>query len=489
MASPAQITTKASGVATAPLVPTQTAAFGHLIFVLAALAALMSSIDYTIVAVAIPQLVVSFDASLALVSWTLTSYQLVQLIMLPLSGKLSDSFGRKRVFLFCVGIFTFGSLLCAIAPNIWFLIVARGVQAVGGGGLVPSSVGIVAEQYPLRRAQAIGLLTSMQPIGSIIGPNVGGFILEHWTWREMFIINIPIGAAVVVGVGLILHEKSTVRRSRHIDVTGLVLFGSAITLLLLALTAAGDDPTLWQGPWIWLGVGISIVLFVAFIWWIKRAEDPLMEYRLVAQPPYVAVNLYNLLFGAAVFGFFSFLPTYAVLVFGLDPFLSGAVLTPRAIVTVVTSILASVYIIRLGYRAPMLIGMALTAIMLVILGFAKTEVQIGPVAFGGFWFLAAILVVGAVGSGLSTPASSNAAIDLAPDRAAALTGIRNMFRLTGGVISIAGVVVALTLFPDQATGLATIFGWLALPVLMAAPLAFAIPDTSGQRRKRLLVDE
>ncbi len=482
MASPAQITTETPGVVTAPIAPSQTAAFGHLLFVLAALAALMSSIDYTIVAVAIPQLVVSFDTSLAVVSWTLTSYQLVQLIMLPLSGKLSDSFGRKRVFLFCVGIFTFGSLLCAIAPNIWFLIVARGVQAVGGGGLLPSSVGIVAEQYPLRRAQAIGLLTSMQPIGSIIGPNLGGFILEHWTWREMFIINLPIGVAVVVGVGLILHEKSVTRRERHIDMPGLVLFSSAITLLLLSLTAAADDPSLWQGPWVWLGIAVSILLFVAFLWWIRHADDPLMEYRLVAERPYVAVNLYNFLFGAAIFGFFSFLPTYAVLVFGLDPFLSGAVLTPRAIVMVVTSILASVYIIKLGYRAPMLIGMALTAIMLVILGFAKTSVQFGSITLGGFWLLAAILVLGAVGNGLSTPSSSNAAIDLAPEKAAALTGIRNMFRLTGGVISIAGVVVGLTLFPDQATGLATIFAWLALPVLLAAPLAFAIPDAPRRRR-------
>jgi MFS family permease len=195
-----------------------------------------------------------------------------------------------------------------------------------------------------------------------------------------------------------------------------------------------------------------------------------MEYRLVARRPYVAVNIYNLLFGASVFGFFSFLPTYAVHVFGLDPFLSGAVLTPRAIVMVITSILCSVYIIKLGYRAPMLIGMALVAIMLVFLGQAHMEVQVGPVTFGGFWFLASILVVGAVGNGLSTPSSSNAAIDLAPDRAAALTGIRNMFRLTGGVISIAAIVVALTLFPDQARGLSTIFAWLALPVLLAAPL-------------------
>jgi Na+/melibiose symporter-like transporter len=297
----------------------------------------------------------------------------------------------------------------------------------------------------------------------------------------MFIINVPIGAAVVVGVGLILHETSTKRQARHIDVPGLVLFGSAITLLLLSLTAAGDDPSLWQGPWIWVGVAVSIALFVAFLWWIRHADDPLMEWRLVAQRPYVAVNLYNVLFGAAIFGFFSFLPTYAVLVFGFDSFLSGAVLTPRAVVMIVTSILASVYIIKLGYRAPMLIGMALTAIMLVILGFAKTQVQIGSVTFGGFWFLASILVLGAVGSGLSTPSSSNAAIDMAPDRAAALTGIRNMFRLTGGVISIAVIVAMLTLFPDQATGQATIFAWLALPVMLAAPLAFAIPDAPKVR--------
>ena len=228
-----------------------------------------------------------------------------------------------------------------------------------------------------------------------------------------------------------------------------------------------------------------MILFGGFLWWIRHAADPVMEYHLVAQRPYLAVNIYNFLFGAAVFGFFSFLPTYAVLVFGLDPFLSGAVLTPRAIVMVATSILTSVYIIKLGYRIPMLLGMALVALMLIILSQARTQVQVGSVTFGGFWFLAAILLLSAVGNGLSTPSSSNAAIDTAPDRAAALTGIRNTFRLTGGVISIAAMVVALTLFSDQALGLATIFGWLALPVLLAAPLAFAIPDLSRERRKRV----
>jgi EmrB/QacA subfamily drug resistance transporter len=472
------------GAAVAPVTRARVGAERHVFFVLAAAAALMSSIDYSIVAVAIPDLTSAFDASLALVAWTLSSYQLVQLIMLPASGKLSDSFGRKRVFLLCVVSFTLGSLLCAVAPTIWFLIAARAIQAIGGGGLVPSAVGIVADQYHDHRAQTIGLFTSVLPLGSIIGPNVGGFILEHWTWREMFIVNVPIGVVVLLGVGLLLREK-TVRRVRHIDFPGLALYAGAISLLLLSLTAAGDDPSLWQGATIWIGIAVSVVLFAAFIWYIKHADDPVMEYRLVATPPFLAANLYNLFFGAAAFGFFSFLPTYAVLVFGMDAFESGAVLTPRAIVSVTTAVLASVYIIRLGYRLPMLIGMALVALMLVLLGPGWTQVKIGPVTFGGFWFLASILTIGAVGNGLSTPSSSNAALDLAPDRAAALTGIRNMFRLTGGVISISVVVVGLTFFQDQARGLATIFALLAVPILLAAPLALLIPDTARERVDRL----
>ena len=472
---------KPANVAPSALTRSKVGTARHIVFVLCVLAALMSSIDFTIVSVAVPQFTRAFDTSLTLIAWTLTGYQLVQLVMLPLSGKLSDSFGRKRVFLLCVGTFTVGSLLCGLAPNIWFLILARLIQAVGGGGLMPCTVGVIADQYPDRRAQAVGLFTSVMPIGSIIGPNLGGFILEHWSWREMFFVNVPLGVIVVLAVASLLHEQS-VRTARHIDVAGLALFASAITLLLLSLTVAGNDPTLWRSLPVLGGVLGSVALFAGFVWYIRNAEDPLMEYRFMARPPFLAVNLYNFFFGAAVFGFSSFLPTYAVLVFGMDAYLSGAVLTPRAIVMIVISVLASLFIIKLGYRVPMLVGMALVALMLLLLGPGWTQVQIGPWTFGGFWFLASILVISGAGNGLSTPSSSNAALDLAPEKAAALTGIRSMFRLTGGVISISGVVAAMTFFPDQARGLATIFALLALPVFLAAPLALLIPDTANQRR-------
>lgn len=453
----------------------------HIFFVLAALAVLMGSIDSTIVAVAIPQLTTAFSAPLAWVAWTLTVYQLVQVVMLPLAGKLSDTFGRKSVFLACVGLFTLGSLLCGLAPSIWPLVAARALQALGGGGLVPSAIGVVADHYRSRRAQAIGLFTSVFPIGGIIGPNLGGFILEHWTWREMFFVNVPIGVVVMVGVALLL-EPTGQRKAHRLDLVGLALYAGAIVLLLAAMTAAADDPALWTNPLLWGAVVASVALAGVFLWHIRHTDDPVMEYELVAHQPFLSANLYNLLFGAAAFGFFSFIPTYAVYRFGFSALLSGTVLTPRAVAMIVSSVLASLYVIRLGYRLPMLVGMGLVGLTLVLLGTGWTGVSLGGVRLEGFWFLAAVVCFSGVGMGLSNPASSNAALDLAPEKAAVLTGIRSMFRLTGGMLSIAGVVLGLTFFPDQAQGLSVIFGVLSLSLLAAVPLVFTIPDTARARR-------
>ena len=455
----------------------------HVFFALAGFAVLMGSIDTTIVAVAIPNLTTALDAPLILVGWTLTAYQLVQVVMLPLAGKLSDSLGRRRVFLFCVGTFTLGSLLCGLAPSIGFLIAARALQAIGGGGLMPSAVGVISDTYREHRAQARGLFTSVLPIGGIVGPNLGGFILEHWTWRDMFFINLPIGVIVFIGAALLL-EKDGPRKSRHIDFLGVALYAGAIALLLGAMTLVGQDPELWKSPLLWGAVAASLGLVVVFFRHIRRAADPVMDYNLVLRPPFLQANLYNMVFGASVFGASSFIPTYAVYHFGMSPQFSGSVNTPRALVMIVTSIVASMWIIKTGYRLPMVIAVCLISASLAMLGLGVTGVQIGAFDFSGFWFLATILTIGGFGMGLSAPSSNNAALDMAPDRAAALTGVRGMFRLTGGILSIAGIVLALTFFPDRGQGLVVIYGCLSVAVLGAVPLALSIPDTARERWKR-----
>ncbi len=458
----------------------------HTFFVLAALAVLMGSIDGNIMTVALPQLEAGLEAPLAWIGWTLTIYQLVQIVMFPLAGKLSDALGRRRVFVFFVATFTAASVLCALAPNVGLLIVFRALQAVGGGGLLPSAIGIVSEQYQERRMQAIGLITSAMPMGSIVGPNIGGFLLEVSSWRSLFWVNVPIGIAIVLGVLLVLPRSKRVepRPALDLDVLGLGLYATAIVLLMLGMTLVANDPALLRSPLVWALVAASLVLGVVFVWHVRRARNPVMEYALLARNPFLASNVYNFFFGAVTMGFFSFIPYFAVVRYGFSPFESGALLTPRAFIVVITSILCSVYVLRIGYRVPLLLSGALVVATFLLLVPDWSHVQVAGVGISTFWMLAAVLSVGGVGMGLSIPVSNNVSIDLAPHKAAAISGIRGTFRLTGGAVSVAAVVTALSFFPNPATGLTTIFLALAVLTVLVTPRVFLIPDTARQRRLR-----
>jgi EmrB/QacA subfamily drug resistance transporter len=462
------------------VVPGSSALLRHIGFGLAALAVLMASIDGTITVVALPELTDSLHTSLALVGWTLTSYQLVQIVMYPLAGQLSDMFGRRRVFLFCVITFTVSSLLCGLAPNVYVLIVFRAVQAVGGGGLLPSVIGLIADEYREHRAQAIGLISSIMPIGSIVGPNLGGLLLANWTWRAMFFINVPIGIALVFGFMFLMpgSDSQSHRKRLQVDAVGLLQFMGAIVSLMYAMTLIADDPSQALNPLVWTLFVASAVLVVAFVRHSRRTANALMEYRLLAGRPFLAANLYNFLFGAVTMGFYSFIPFYAVVKFGLTPFESAAVLTPRAIVVMATSAIASMYVKRLGYRVPMLLGMVFVGATFMLMAQGWSSVNLGVVVIQGFWLLAIIISIGGFGMGFANPASSNAAIDQAPDKAASITGIRGVFRLAGGTISISCVVLALSLFQDQAAGLDLIFMVFTGVLLLTVPLVLLIPEAA-----------
>src|SRR4051812_41075930 len=207
-------------------------------FSLAWLSLLMFSIDFTIVSVALRTIVEDLDTTLVLAGWTMTAFALTQTIVLPLIGKLGENFGQMRVFVACVVLFIIGSLLCGLAPNIYVLIACRVLQALGGGGFFPAATGIVAQQFPRTRSRMIGLFASIFPIGAILGPNLGGFIIEHFGWRDVFFINVPIGVLVI---GLLAkqalgEEPARQERKRSIDVLGTLLFAACVVGFLLALT-------------------------------------------------------------------------------------------------------------------------------------------------------------------------------------------------------------------------------------------------------------
>jgi MFS family permease len=329
----------------------------------------------------------------------------------------------------------------------------------------------------------IGLFASIFPMGGILGPNLGGFIIEHYGWRLIFLINVPLGALIV---GLLARQalapqQTSAGARRRIDVIGAALFASAIVALLLALTLLGDDPSLIRGPIFWLLLVGSVVLLGLFVWQETRATDPIVDLSLVVRQPFLVVNIFGVLTGICFMGFFSFIPYFATVQYGMGPLESGAILTPRSVVMIPVSTITSFMLARIGYRRPMLVGMICVTTALLLLGLNIGGGRLGPFEVSPIVPLLGIMALSGLGMGLLIPASNNAGLDLLPRRAAVISGLRGLFNSTGGVLGTAVIVVWLALSPDKAAGLRTVFTALGLVMLATIPLVFLIPDRARER--------
>ncbi len=212
----------------------------YLIFVTAALGLLMYSIDSTVVAVAFPNFIKEFGTNVLWAAWTISIYLIAVTTVMPLAGNLSDSFGRKKIFLISLILFTASSLACGLAPNIYTLVGFRFLQGIGGASFLPTAAGIVSDHFPENRERAIGLFTSIFPIGGIIGPNLGGWIVSRYSWRYIFYINLPIGMGLIVLIVILLKDSKVFSRP-HIDIVGASFFSGAILFLMLGLNLIGES--------------------------------------------------------------------------------------------------------------------------------------------------------------------------------------------------------------------------------------------------------
>ncbi len=452
------------------------------IFVVVSLALLMSSIDSTIVAVGLPSMMAGLHTNLVWIGWVLTGYSLMQTIIMPMAGKLSDDFGRKNLFLGCVVLFTGSSMLCALAPNVYLLIFFRVLQAIGGGAFMPSAAGIVSDVFGAKnRGTAIGLFTSVFPIGGIIGPNLGGWVIDNFSWRAMFSVNVPIGI-VLLAVGVfLLPSGGRVATSRSIDLVGAGAFAAGIVGIMYGMTVWGNEVNFSAQVVLWIVLGIAALLY--FVYHEGHSRDPMIDLRLLKERAFFAANLYNLLYGALVFGFFSFIPLYAVDQYGLSASAAGFILTPRAVVMIAVSAISSFMLIRFGYRLPMIIGIVLVAISL----FLTSQGWHNKTFFGhgvsNVVLLSSLIMISGFGVGIGGPAANNAAIELMPDAVARITGLRGMFRTTGGVLGTASIVLFLSHYKNQGVGLEHVFFGLSILVLLVIPPIFLIPDNARLRRK------
>jgi MFS family permease len=169
-----------------------------LIFAIVSMGLFMVSVDGTVVATALTSLQRELHAGVQWGAWTITIYSLGQVLVMPLAGRISDMYGRKRVFLAAIVLFTVTSLLCGLAQNIQMLVALRAVQALGGGSIMPAASGIVSDHFGRNRDRALGMFTSIFPIGGVVGPILGGVFVTYWSWRGIFLVNVPIGLALLI---------------------------------------------------------------------------------------------------------------------------------------------------------------------------------------------------------------------------------------------------------------------------------------------------
>src|SRR3954452_18624331 len=251
---------------------------------------LISALDANIMQTASPTIVRQLGG-MELFAWVFSVYMLASTITVPLYGKLSDMYGRKRLLMISVGLFTFGSILCGIANSMVMLIVFRGIQGLGAGGMIPLSMIIVGDLFTIeKRGKIQAVFSSIWAISSIIGPILGSFFVEALTWRWIFFINIPIGVAAVLC--LIPYKEAAEYKKTHIDYKGFFLFGISITLLLLSTSLSN---ALWY-------VISGVIGFILFVLVERKERYPFLPVTLFKNKGLLSTNLFMLVYCLSFYG-------------------------------------------------------------------------------------------------------------------------------------------------------------------------------------------
>lgn len=322
---------------------------------------LVAALDQTIVSTALPTIVGELGG-LNHLSWVVTAYLLASTVSTPLWGKLGDLIGRKTLYQTSIVIFLVGSILCGIAQDMAQLIAFRAIQGLGGGGLMVLSQAIIGDVVPPReRGRYQGLFGAVFGVTSVAGPLLGGFFVDHLTWRWVFYINLPVGAIALVVIAAALHARESRGRPK-IDYLGVALLAGGTTCLVL-LTTFGGTTFPWASFQI-IGLGaVAIVLLVIFVMVERRAAEPVLPMGLFGNPIFSVTAGIGFIVGFAMMGALSFLPLFMQVVNGATPTASGLRLLPMMIGLLVTSLVSGQMISRTGrYKIFPILGTAVMAI-------------------------------------------------------------------------------------------------------------------------------
>jgi EmrB/QacA subfamily drug resistance transporter len=351
---------------------------------------LLAALDQTIVSTALTTISRDFHRP-DLYSWVVTSYLLTSTVTTPLYGKISDLFGRKRIFQFAIVVFLIGSALSGLSQNMFQLIIFRGVQGLGAGGLMSLAFSIVGDVIPPRdRGRYQGYFGAIFGLSSVLGPLIGGFLVDQASWRWVFYVNLPIGAVALVVINRVLKLDHKARKAK-IDFSGAILLVAGVGLILVGVQNAGEKARITGNSVVFCAIGLIMV--VAFVWWERKATEPILPLRLFRNGVFRISSALGLITGAIMFGAIIFLPQYLQTVRGVSPTISGLRLLPLLAGLLLTSITSGQYISKTGhYKRCVIGGTAIMAVGIALL----TQLTVSTSS----WVIAGMIFVVGVGLGL-----------------------------------------------------------------------------------------
>jgi EmrB/QacA subfamily drug resistance transporter len=348
----------------------------------------LSALDQTIVATALPRISADLKGA-AHLSWIVSAYLLTSTAATPIYGKLSDLHGRKVMLQVAITLFLATSLLCAMATSMGQLITFRALQGLGGGGLIAMAHATIADVIsPRERGRYQAYIAAVFAVASVLGPVLGGFFVDHLTWRWVFWINLPIGLGALVISQLTLRRLVAKRVRHRIDYLGAVLIVSAVCCILLVTTMGGNEVP-WNAPSIKALIGGAILLVVACVVQELRSSEPVLPPRLFANRTFVIANLINLLVSIGMLGSIVFMPLFLQLVYSLDAGRSGVMLIPLTATSVIGAITTGRLVAATGrYWIYPFLGAILIATGMVLLSLVSVATPLYltalAMALGGF---------------------------------------------------------------------------------------------------------
>jgi EmrB/QacA subfamily drug resistance transporter len=389
----------------------------------------MIMLDNTVVNVALKTMQSDLHVSQSGLEWVVVAYALTFASLMITGGKLADMFGRRKIFMTGLVIFTLASLACGLSSSLGWLVASRAAQGVGSALMNPATLSIVVATFPPKqRGQAIGIWAGVSALALAIGPLIGGVITQHIGWNWIFFINVPIGALALVVAQLVIRESRDTTHEQSIDLPGLVTSIGFLFTLSYALIEGNSHG--WASTEILGLFAASVLLLVAFVALESRQRLPMLDLSLFRIGAFTGANLVAMLVSLAMFGVFFFISLYVQNILDYTPTQAGLIFLPMTVLIILIAPVAGKFSDRVGSRWLMGAGMMLLGASLLF--YQRVGLH------SNFWTLLPSLILGGLGMAMTMSPMTSAAMGAVPvDKAGVGSGVLNSFRQVGGSLGIA----------------------------------------------------